>query len=90
MQLKKGNILTKVTRYHLQREEIDDVLIDIKEIINAGAKKNFVAHPAQIIPSARVSEEYVIYGDSEQEVLEELIKRIEDVKSMELFTKEKL
>lgn len=90
MKIKEGNVLTKVTHYRLQRNELGSINIELHEFLSEGADYKFAAFPKQIIPTAQIKDELVIYGNSASEVLELLINKIQDLKSEEIFPKKEV
>jgi len=54
------------------------------------ANHKYVAAPTELVPYRPVSEEFVIYGDSEKEVLEKLVTKIEGLRKEDLFSKKNL
>lgn len=85
MKIKEGNVLTKITNYRLQRTELGNVFVEIHEILNETAGKKFFATPIKPPLGMHGLEKFDIYGDSETEVLENLINQIMDLKNEEIF-----
>lgn len=77
--LNESDLLTKVSKYELNRGENDRVFIDVHEVIGGQANAKFIAIPNLVLRSAR--SEYFGRGGAETEALENCLKLIKDVKS---------
>lgn len=86
MKIKQGNVLTKITHYRLQRE-LGNVFIEVQEILNDNTDNRFFATPFKPPLGIYGRAEFDTYGASENEVLEQIINKIEDLKKEEIFDK---
>ena len=82
MDLQNGDILTRVRRYNLIREQ-RMIYIDVHETLAGRLAGEFVAVPNLVNIVAK--QQYQGVGESETEALEDCLKKIRDVGLMDLF-----
>ena len=87
MILDRGNVLTKVHEYHLQRPDIT-IRIRVHEII-LGSEDKFLALPVDPLGMNSSNLELQIKGDTELKALEELVEKIKDMPKENIFPKHK-
>ena len=82
MDLQNGDILTRVRRYNLIREQ-RMIYIDVHETLAGRLAGEFVAVPNLVNIVAK--QQYQGVGESETAALEDCLKKIRDVGLMDLF-----
>jgi len=82
VELKEGDILTRVRRYNLIREQ-RMIYIDVHETIAGRLAGDYVAVPNLVNIVAK--QQYQGVGETEAAALEDCLKKIENVGLMELF-----
>ena len=87
MRVVDGDVLTKVVNYRLQRPDLGSVDIQVHRIIGEKIEEEFVAMPVQSFPIDSTKKEYMVYGKSEEEVLQQLIDKVDGVHKHDLFDK---
>ena len=80
-----GNVFTKVYRYRLQRPD-DIIKIEVHEVIH-GADAKFFAVPVQALGQASKNADLHIEGETEYEVVEKLVEKIQKISKEEVFPK---
>ena len=81
----EGDILSRVQKYELDRGR-DRLYIDVHEIMFPDEPKyKFVAELNLILQST--SNEYLGYGETEQEALDDCLRKIKNVSNDMLFSK---
>lgn len=80
--INKGDFLTRVQRYELNREE-GRIFIDVHEVIVGETKARFLANPNLMLKNAR--EKYIGKGNSEKEALSDCLSLIRDVSNSDIF-----
>jgi hypothetical protein len=83
MELKHGQVLTKVHRYRLDRSR-DHVNIEVHEVV-AGSSEKFIAWPVEGLNMASTNKALHIKGRTENEALANLINKIKDLRAIEIF-----
>ena len=84
--LNDGDILTRVRRYNLIREQ-RMIYIDVHETLGGKLAGKYVAVPNLVNIVAK--QEYQGVGDSEAAALEDCLQKIKDVGLMALFPEKK-
>ena len=80
-----GNVFTKVHRYRLQR--LNDLInLEVHEVI-LGADFKFFAVPVQALGQASKNADLQIEGETEYEVVEKLVEKIQKLSKDEIFPK---
>jgi len=79
--IEANDVLTKVSRYELDRG--DRIIIDIHEIFSAEQKGKYFAVPHLILNQAK--DEYLAYGETEDEALRKCLKLIKGKKIEEIL-----
>ena len=80
--LNENDILSKVTKYELNREN-GRMWIDVHKFL-AGTKENlYIAIPSLLVSEA--NKEYMAKGETEEEALKKCLEKIKDVPSNKIF-----
>lgn len=77
----KNDILAKVTRYTLDREDIH-ININVAEVVAGKSTKKFQAYP---VGSVAIPNKYYGFGGTETEALRECLQKIKHVDSETLM-----
>jgi len=82
--ISKGDILTKVSKYELNRDELR-VFIEVHKVLVGEEINHFIAVPTLLTRNAK--EKYFGKGESEEEALKNCLEKIKDISLDEVIEK---